>query len=82
MVSALQLPTAQPLPRSMPLYICPSQAMFAVHVFAKGGSTTIKAWAAHQGEGDFNGTVVVWWKRALRPDYKSASRSGSLRTKS
>ena len=47
MRSALQLP-----------YICPSKASFAVLVFAKAGTTTIKAWAAHQGEGDFNGTVV------------------------
>jgi hypothetical protein len=58
MLSALQLPTAQPLPRSMPFYICPSKALFAAHIPAKAGTTTIKAWAAHQGEGDFNGTVV------------------------
>ena len=58
MLSALQLPTAHPLPRSMPVYICPSKALFAVRVFAKAGTTTLKAWAAHQGEGDFNGTVV------------------------
>ena len=66
MLSTLHLPTAQPLPRSMPVYICPSRAMFATHIPAKAGTTTIKAWAAHQGEGDFklqltNGTTRVRW---------------------